>query len=286
LDGSLTGLGPKTWATPFFEHNNQPECEKQLDVYDGLLCHSSVEVRRIAFFNYVPDIFSFMPLNLLKLDTPEYTALNKTNGTEVNQYLADSSKYGFVPFKAKLDPSNAWAVPMVTGHKYRAHWGSSSDALDFTQMQISLSNRWNTTDKGIYLVMNFTDVREKIEVITGGEIIENMTLVNKTAPLLQTGDNIIYNDTATREIHLMINGRNMTRNKIKLVGYRCVSSCFAAIVDVPLETSIRYWSDVNNWPKGALPKEGEDVEIKSGWNMIYDIPETPLLNKVEINGRL
>jgi hypothetical protein len=57
-------------------------------------------------------------------------------------------------------------------------------------------------------------------------------------------------------------------------------------VDLPLETSLRYWSDVNNWPKGALPKEGEDVEIKSGWNMIYDIPETPLLNKVEINGRL
>lgn len=28
------------------------------------------------------------------------------------------------------------------------------------------------------------------------------------------------------------------------------------------------------------------MEIKSGWNMIYDIPESPLFNKVEVNGRL
>ena len=26
LDGTLTGLGPKTWATPYFKHNDQPEC--------------------------------------------------------------------------------------------------------------------------------------------------------------------------------------------------------------------------------------------------------------------
>lgn len=26
LDGSLTGLGPKTWATPYWVHNVQPEC--------------------------------------------------------------------------------------------------------------------------------------------------------------------------------------------------------------------------------------------------------------------
>ena len=26
LDGTLTGLGPKTWATPYWKHNDQPEC--------------------------------------------------------------------------------------------------------------------------------------------------------------------------------------------------------------------------------------------------------------------
>lgn len=46
-------------------------------------------------------------------------------------------------------------------------------------MQISLSPRWKETDKRIYLVMNFTDVRAKVEIITGGEIIENNTLPMK-----------------------------------------------------------------------------------------------------------
>jgi hypothetical protein len=27
LDGSLTGLGPKTWATSYWRHNEQPECQ-------------------------------------------------------------------------------------------------------------------------------------------------------------------------------------------------------------------------------------------------------------------
>lgn len=48
LDGTLTGKGPKTWATNYWEHNVQPECEVDMDVYDGILCDSSIEVRRIA----------------------------------------------------------------------------------------------------------------------------------------------------------------------------------------------------------------------------------------------
>ena len=47
-------------------------------------------------------------------------------------------------------------------------------------MQLDLSSRWKDTDKDIYLIMNFTDVREAVEVITAGEKIANMTLVNKT----------------------------------------------------------------------------------------------------------
>lgn len=28
LDGSLTGKGPDSWASPYFPHNDQPECTK------------------------------------------------------------------------------------------------------------------------------------------------------------------------------------------------------------------------------------------------------------------
>jgi len=41
-DGSLTGKGPKTWATYHYGHHDQPECTKDLAVYDGVTCDSTV----------------------------------------------------------------------------------------------------------------------------------------------------------------------------------------------------------------------------------------------------
>ena len=40
-DGSLTGKGPNTWATPYFLHNVQPECSVDLEMYDGITCDST-----------------------------------------------------------------------------------------------------------------------------------------------------------------------------------------------------------------------------------------------------
>jgi hypothetical protein len=223
LDGSLTGLGPKTWATPYFLHNHQPECIVNMTVYDGILCNSNVQVRRVVFQQYSPSIFEMMPLKILKIDGNEW---NQTNPNASSEYYANSSSYSIVPFKPKSDPSNAWALPIVTGHKYKLHWGYG---LDFDRMLLELSPKWQPSDKGINMVMNFTDIRAKVEVITGGDFIENTTLTTKAANQLQTGDNIIYNDTESRQIHLHINGKNKTRASVRMVGYRCIGSCFAAI---------------------------------------------------------
>lgn len=115
-----------------------------------------------------------MEMKPLKYDDSIVSAMT---ATEKEAYINDTSKYGIVPFKAKLDPTNAWATPFVTGKKYKIHW---RNGLDFTKMQIDLSERWTATDKDLYLIMNFTDVREAVEVKTAGELIPNMTLVNKT----------------------------------------------------------------------------------------------------------
>ena len=42
IDGSLTGLGPGSWATPYWRHNLQPGCTLAMEVYNGLICNSSV----------------------------------------------------------------------------------------------------------------------------------------------------------------------------------------------------------------------------------------------------
>ena len=90
---------------------------------------------------------------------------------------------------------NAWALPIVTGHKYMAHWGPG---LDFTSMQIQLSPKWKQSDNDLYMVLNFSDVRAEVDVFAGSQQIPNMTLINKTEPQWQTGDNVIYNDTGTK----------------------------------------------------------------------------------------
>jgi hypothetical protein len=40
----------------------------------------------------------------------------------------------------KLDPVKSWAVPYVTGHKYR--WFFDAGQLDIQNMKIDVSLRW------------------------------------------------------------------------------------------------------------------------------------------------
>lgn len=100
-----------------------------------------------------------------------------------------------------------WALPFVTGHKYKIHWGFTG--LDFEEMKVTLSERWRSTDKSIYLVHNFTDVREAINVTVNNELIANNTIPTDSNSYM-IGQNVVYNDTATRELHLVVNAKNKT----------------------------------------------------------------------------
>jgi len=54
LDGTLTGMGPNSWATPFYEHMDQPGCRKSEERHAGAVCDNSVTIRRIAFHGMKP----------------------------------------------------------------------------------------------------------------------------------------------------------------------------------------------------------------------------------------
>jgi len=58
------------------------------------------------------------------------------------------------------------------------------------------------------------------------------------------------------------------------------------VVVVEDEDTFRMWSNTSNWPNGQLPQAGEYVEIPSGWKMILDIAETPILQMLTVNGKL
>jgi hypothetical protein len=83
-----------------------------------------------------------------------------------------------------------------------------------------------------------------------------------------------------------VNGKNYTRNPVTMLGVRCVDACMAAINTTVIENTTRYWSNATSWTSGAVPVAGEDVEVESGWNMIYDVAVSPIVNILTINGRL
>jgi len=226
-----------------------------------------------------------MGLKVLKYDDDLIGAMDNVT---LAAYIENRTNYGTIEFKPKKDPMNGWATPFVTGHKYIFHFGLTG--LDFEQVQLTMSQRWEDTDKPIYLVHNFTDVREAIEVRLNGNLIDNNTIAS-TSNGWNAGQNLVLNDTETRELHLIINGFNQTadpsdESDLILKGVRCIGSCNEDIVEVETESEFRFWSDVTNWPNEELPKEGDDVHIMSGWNMILDIEETPIFKLIRVNGIL
>jgi hypothetical protein len=104
-----------------------------------------------------------------------------------------------------------------------------------------------------------------------------------------TGQNIHYPDeTGIREIHYVINGKDMN-GMPKVLDFnttRC-SDCFETIVEVDtVENTTRLWSDPKSWPNGTVPVEGDDVHIESGWNMTFDMENSPIYKLVRVNGFL
>ena len=64
----MTGKGANTFATYYYPHVEQPECTKDLDVYDGVVCDPSVQIRRIAITATPSYLMSGMELGILKYD--------------------------------------------------------------------------------------------------------------------------------------------------------------------------------------------------------------------------
>lgn len=287
LDGSLTGKGPGSWATPYFKHHEQPECDwsdELLDVLDGVACEGSIEVRRVAFHAAQPSgHFYGMGLKILPYDDDLLAAQD-----DVEAYEDDVSNYGTVLWKENTDPSHGWATPFVTGHKYKLHWGQSG--IDFDAMTADVSMRWQEDDHNLMLVHNFTDIREAIDTSFNGEFVENATIPESENDY-QTGQNLIYESEDLGKFYFIVNGKfgegnnNPFWRRISFTSRRPPVEEFVETLDI--EDTERFWSDPAAWgEEGHVPLEGEDVIVGAGWNMVLDVEEPPNLGTLEIRGSL
>jgi hypothetical protein len=283
MDGSLTGLGPDTYATKGYKHVQQPECSLDDELFDGVVCDNTVQIRRVAFHGYDPGHFRGQPLYITKYDKRD---MDQLTDEEKEAYLDDSANRQRIDFKDKKDPSNGWAVPYVTGHRYRLHW---SNHLDFEVMKVQISERWSEGDKNALFVLPFVDAREAINVTRTdtGLQIPNATLLNATSTWT-SGHNWLQNATEIREFQFVVNGEDQGIRNLRLHGLQCITGvCKQEEIDddIPIDPNSKAWSDPLTWPSGEVPEPGDDVHIEPGMNVVLDI-QTPILNLVTVNGRL
>ena len=153
--GGLTGLSANSWFVPYWPHLLQPECE-DMSAWGGIICESTVTVRRIAFHGMPGNFFGMrLKITQLERDDEKSMAADET----LQEYLDNDDNYSLVMYKQKLDPSNGWAMPYVTGKRYRLHWEAG---LDFDEMKMEVSPLWDENDENTFLVFNFTQPREAV----------------------------------------------------------------------------------------------------------------------------
>lgn len=190
--------------------------------------------------------------------------------------------------KKSGDPGSAYTIPFITGHKYKFHWGTG---LNFENLKIELSERWEETDGNVYLYHNFSDIRVAINV-THNAVQQLNNSIHSNPAMYQTGQHVVYNDTPEGKsmwLEIILNGKGRSlykRRTLDLKGQRCWGPCQPPVKAVPIDTTLRYWSKAKDWTSGKIPVINDTVEIEPGWNMIYDVAESPLLRMLTINGRL
>lgn len=130
-----------------------------------------------------------------------------------------------------------------------------------------------------------------------------MQVVNNTIPgrkdIFELGHNLVLNDTEidnplkedNRTLMTWVVNAKQKPNKyhylkLKFIGQRCWGPCQPPVTAKPIETNFRYWSVPADWTSGKIPLADEAVEIEPGWNMVFDMPESPIVKVLTINGRL
>lgn len=154
------------------------------EVYDGIICNNQISVRRISIYGATKEsIFKGMSQKILKYDD---SVLNAQ--PNVTEYILDKNQYTNNIMKEKKKPSNAWTAAYVTGKKYRFHFGQTG--LNFEDLKIEVSERWEEWDKDIEFFHNFSDVRVAINVTIDGVQIPNNS-ISSTPSLRQCGQNFV-----------------------------------------------------------------------------------------------
>jgi len=291
LDGTLTGIGNSGgWVTPYYPHLLTKECKRDATWDDAIICDNTVQIRRVSLYELNPSTINGQDLKILNI--PKLVPLDPL-------LLTDLTKYSNIKYKEKKDPSNAWTTAFITGYNYVLTFGLG---LNFDSLSIIRSNMWESLDKPINLLFNYSYRRDdfsilgydnstnsyKIDQINDISIFENPGLKQSISDNLSYG--AFKNYIEKNYLALRINSLNpkfYSNLKLSVTAIQCKNNDCGSQppTNNVQENFIRKWSDPTNWPNNKIPNDGDDVEIKSGWQMVLDV-STKNLNQLTINGYL
>jgi len=316
IDGTLTGqIG---WATYYFPHNDVPECTRDETNFNGLICTDQVQVRRIVFYGYSPNLFDGVSMYIFNCNNKTQGAIlsndqcNTTHNTSSYDFGTQAST---VFWRPKQNPAKAWAVAFVTGYTYNPYWGPSG--IDWDAMNFQNTPVYNTSDKVITLALNHSEYRETFDFTSG-----KLNLSNRTSAWTTAGSSCKYgdwqHDWTNKRLFVCINGNqiqsginattnatqsyNVTNQPFKMTSIKCRVNCPKSMADQAREDRIRNWSVDDDWidtsTNGSrrilsttINKSADEVTIPPSWRMRVDvprIPETPgtSFKRLEIQGDL
>jgi hypothetical protein len=98
-----------------------------------VICDSTSEVRRLVFHDAKPSSLTHIELKVARWDDDVQNNFISEGVLDEAFHLDETEPFHFsrIQFRKKTMPSNSWAFPIVTGHRYRMHFG---EALDFESM--------------------------------------------------------------------------------------------------------------------------------------------------------
>jgi len=153
------------------------------------------------------------------------------------------------------------------------------------------SHLYQPTDKATIFKFKYIDNRELYEIgpLRGGKPF-NYSLIKLAnsdyldANTCGNGDYYHNNADDVRVLHLCASGKNRSLFEyIDVNAIYCRYLCPAPPGTCTKEKTLRLWSNVTQWPNGALPVDGNNVTIPCEWTVIMDMNPARIAY-FEING--
>ena len=303
LDDSLTG-NAGAYIAAFWPHLIwEPYCVYD-DLYNGIVCDGSKEMRRVHMLNLEPSTtFFLMQITVrraagdnIPLATPVSSGRFLTDTTEPDYWWSSMEPVGGTQYH---NVPKAWAVPMILGTEYLVHWGTTP--MDWTYMTLRIDT-FDDPSRWVMVRYNFTDHREMFHVNRGvipsgtntkavGYVDPTLLPISTTLAPTDLAGTSNFDNVTSMEFKVMITGKEVPRSNsgdLTVTAYRCFGThCVISNTteNVTMETFQRVWSNPESWPSGFVPIDGERVTILPEWTMILDT-NTAVLSFLEVNGIL